>query len=135
MASGKQARLLSPVSSGMSQAYSSLAFSTDGRFLAAGDWRHGTVRFWEMATGAEFQQLAGHKGRVFKMAFSTDGKLLLTGSEDTTALVWDLTGKLTRPQARSLSARDLETTWSDLSAADAVRGQKAVRSRLAVPDQ
>jgi RNA polymerase sigma factor (sigma-70 family) len=135
MASGKQARLLSPVSSGMSQAYSSLAFSTDGRFLAAGDWGGGTVRFWEMATGAEFQQLAGHKGRVMGMVFSHDAKLLLTGHEDTTALVWDLTGTRTGPKAQPLAAKDLESIWSDLSSADATRGQKAVRSLLAAPEE
>jgi WD40 repeat protein len=35
--------------------------------------------------------LNGHTGMVTKVAFSPDGKRVLTGSVDKTALVWDAT--------------------------------------------
>ena len=112
-----------------------LAFSADGRMLATGDYKGGTVHLWEIATGQEFQAFAGHTGQAHKMAFSADGKLLLSGNSDTTALVWDLTGTRTGPKAQPLNAKDLEAAWSDLAGADATPGQKAVRTLLAVPEQ
>lgn len=130
MATGKINRLLH----GRSGAVSSLAFSADSRVLASGAWTGGTVHLWEMATGQEFQQFAGHKGRVYNMAFSADGKVLITSNADTTALVWDLTGKRTGPTAPPLTAKELEAAWSDLADADAARGQRAVRTLLAAPD-
>lgn len=40
----------------------------------------------------------GHSGHVLALAFSTDGKRLLTGSEDNSARVWDVaTGREIRP--------------------------------------
>jgi WD40 repeat protein len=69
---------------------SALAFSPDGRALAAGDWAGGTVRLWDTATWTEARTLPGHRGRVLTLAFTADGKRLVSGSEDTTALVWDV---------------------------------------------
>jgi WD40 repeat protein len=70
---------------------SAAAFAPDGRTLATGDWSHGTVRLWNIATGQEKQTLPGHRGRVLSLAFTADGKRLISGSADTTALVWDVT--------------------------------------------
>jgi WD40 repeat protein len=130
LATGKINRLLDS----LTKAVSSLAFSADSRVLASGAWSDRTVRLWEVATGQEFQQFTGHEGRVFNMAFSADGKVLVTSNEDTTALVWDLTGKRTGPKAPPLTAKEVEAAWSDLGNADAGRGQGAVRTLLAAPN-
>jgi WD40 repeat protein len=47
----------------------------------------------DVATGKVARTLEGATGVVTAVAFSPDGKTLVTGSNDTTALVWDLTGK------------------------------------------
>jgi WD40 repeat protein len=44
---------------------------------------------WDADTGAELFALKGHTGWVYCVAWSPDGKRLLTGSGDKTARVWD----------------------------------------------
>lgn len=79
---------------------SAVAFSPDGRYVAtnAGAGEGGydeaevkdhTARVWDVATGAELKKLVGHAGMVSAVAFSPDGRRLLTGSRDRTARVWD----------------------------------------------
>ena len=38
----------------------------------------------------------GHQSSVISIAFSPDGKSILTGSDDTTAKLWDISGNLLR---------------------------------------
>jgi RNA polymerase sigma factor (sigma-70 family) len=112
-----------------------LAFSPDGRTLAAGSWRN--VRLWEIATGKERKRLAGHEGDVTALAFSPDGRTLVSGGSDTTALVWDLTGRLADGKLRpaELSQRDLELAWTDLRGDDAARAYPALWTLAASPKQ
>src|SRR6266480_720385 len=71
----------------------SVAFSPDGKTLAAGSWDD-TVRLWDVATGKELRQLTGHKAYVNSVRFSRDGKLLWTHGGDRTCRVWESgTGK------------------------------------------
>ncbi|WP_307805820.1 WD40 repeat domain-containing protein [Streptomyces chrestomyceticus] len=63
-----------------------LAFSPDGRAVAAGGW--GAVRVWDTATGGVRATLTGHEGSVGSVAFSPDGRTLVTGG-DGTARLWD----------------------------------------------
>lgn len=71
-----------------------LAFSHDGKLLAAGvpTDTHGVygVRVYEWPSGRQLHEFRGHTGRVTALAFSADGKLLVSGSEDTSVVVWDV---------------------------------------------
>jgi RNA polymerase sigma factor (sigma-70 family) len=128
MATGEEVRRLS----GLPGAVSSLAFSADSKTLASGDWTGGTVRLWEVATGQQFRALPGHQGRIFHIAFSNDGNVLLTANEDTTALLWNLSGPRTPGY---LTAQQLKSLWEDLVGPDVIKAQEAAAVLATVPVQ
>ncbi len=114
---------------------SHLAFSPDGKSLAWGGWREGTVYVGEIATGRERHHFVGHTGRIFCLAFSADGKMLISGSHDTTALVWDLTDRLAMgpKHGAALTVEELEKHWKTLAAEDAKAAFHAMRVLAADP--
>jgi WD40 repeat protein len=59
-----------------------------------GDPGKGRVELWDAARGKLRKTLAGHGGVVGSVAFSPDGKLLASGSQDKTAKVWDVAKEL-----------------------------------------
>jgi RNA polymerase sigma factor (sigma-70 family) len=113
----------------------SLTFSPDGRMLAWGGYRDGVIGLVELATGRERCRLAGHRGNVTALTFRADGRELISGGEDTTVLVWDLTGRVGEPVAwgRPLAPSELEALWDDLAAEDAARAFRAVQRLAAAP--
>jgi WD40 repeat protein len=44
------------------------------------------------ATASAVLRCEGHGNRVTSLSFSSDDRTLVSGSDDRTALVWDLTG-------------------------------------------
>jgi RNA polymerase sigma factor (sigma-70 family) len=113
-----------------------MAFSPDSRMLAwSGWWNDPTVHLVEVATGKDRRRFAGHTGRVLSLQFSADGTMLVSGSADTTALVWDVTGKLTagKDRAKPLSTKDIQAAWEDLGGDDAVRAYDGIRRLSAAP--
>ncbi|MFL5339513.1 MAG: sigma-70 family RNA polymerase sigma factor, partial [Gemmataceae bacterium] len=69
-----------------------LTFSPDGTILAAGydipEKQEHMICRWDLATGAELPRWTGHRGSIQCLVFSPDGTRLVSGSYDTTALVW-----------------------------------------------
>lgn len=67
----------------------SLAISTSTGHIAAGSWDH-VVRILDESSGRILTTLEGHSGPVRALAFSPDGQLLASGSDDGTAKIWNL---------------------------------------------
>jgi WD40 repeat protein len=71
----------------------SLAFSRDGKVLAAGSW--GNTATLLNLSGEELKERAVTKGHSFGagcVAFHPDGKTLATGGDDGGVFVWDISG-------------------------------------------
>jgi len=78
-----------------------LAFSPDGALLATVFTGEGNSLYgadvWDASNGQLRAQLRGHTDRVETIAFSPDGSYLATGSDDATAILWDVqTGEQVR---------------------------------------
>ncbi len=67
----------------------SVAFSPDGKYLAAGDTK-GNILLRRVADGQPIRSFTGHNAWVVSLAFSPDGKTLASSSCDCTAKLWDL---------------------------------------------
>jgi WD40 repeat protein len=69
-----------------------VAFSADGKTLAA-EQKDGSIRLWEVATGKERNRFAGHADGIRALIFVKGDRLLVSGGEDGTGLVWDTSGR------------------------------------------
>jgi hypothetical protein len=98
-----------------------MMFSTDGRWLAHFGDRN--VNVYDILRSERVHSFVGHEGHVYCVAFTPDNRRLISGSFDTTALVWDLErilakrAKPTVPDTDSLDAARKELANSDAKAA------------------
>ncbi len=72
----------------------SVAFSPDGKTLAAGSWdgrvvaKGGGIKLWDVKTGKERPTFRGRPVPVFSLAYSPDGKTLVTGGAEDGKVRW-----------------------------------------------
>lgn len=66
-----------------------MALSADGRLLA-GEGDNHTVVVADIATGTVRCTLTGHEQPIFQLAFSSDGRHLLSSSKENIVRLWDL---------------------------------------------
>ena len=92
-----------PTFTGHAEYIPSVAFSPDGRAALSGS-KDKTLKLWDIATGYNIRAplpgiaiwslrslLARHAAGVQSVAFSADGRTALSGSDDETLKLWDLT--------------------------------------------
>jgi WD40 repeat protein len=129
---------------------SAIAFSPDGKRAAAGtldaylDSRGTTydsaVRLWDTETGELLAVLRGHRGAVQSVAFSSDGRRIISGSgEDKTIRLWDCSSgecilTINGGLPLSVHPQDTEIAYYD---SDSLRiwdfGTRRVRLSLPIP--
>jgi RNA polymerase sigma factor (sigma-70 family) len=68
-----------------------VTFSPDSKlFAAAVGAPQRQIRVWDTANGKEIARIKGFQGNVVSLAFAAGSTRLISGMDDTTALVWDL---------------------------------------------
>jgi WD40 repeat protein len=81
-----------------------LALSPDGQWLAGGT-DEGTIALWNTAGGELLATLSGHEAAINDMAFSLDGRRLVSAGAKEALRLWELPSGA-RLAARPLDARD-----------------------------
>jgi WD40 repeat protein len=99
IATAKEIRTLT----GQDHNVTTIAFSPDGKILASGNRDclecdsltqnsrpivHHNIKLWDVATGKELTTLTGHINTVTSLAFSADGKILVSGGDDNKIKIW-----------------------------------------------
>jgi RNA polymerase sigma factor (sigma-70 family) len=108
-----------------------LALSCDGKVLFRGT-DVGEVQAFEVVTGKFRTAWRGHRSTCFSLAApTTDVRRLVSGSSDTTGLVWDVGFASVTPAPLTPERR--LALWGDLTEADAEKAYASMRALAADP--
>ena len=122
---------------------SALSFSPDGHVLAVGlretpsgqAHQRGKIQLWELSTASVRKEFTGHAGDVTSLAWSADGRLLASGSADTTVLLWDVSGEKLRPRSRTrLNLQEAGALWRELGSARAPQAYQTILRLASAPE-
>jgi hypothetical protein len=120
-----------------------IALSPGSKTLALGCWgfdRHGsadgTVELWDILNGQKLYVFHGHHGWINSVNFSSDGCRLLSGSYDTTALIYEIPAAFRDRSAAmtTLSKQDRSKYWENLADLDAGIAFAALKKLSADPE-
>ncbi len=83
--------------SGQTDSVRSIAFSPDGKLIAASSGTpqsEGEIDIWDLQSHQLIKTMHGHKDCIYSITWSPDGKLIASGSYDKLVKLWDVaTGK------------------------------------------
>jgi WD40 repeat protein len=65
-----------------------VAFRSDGKLIASGGNKDRKIRLWSAPDGQQLPSLEGHAKEVNCLAFSPDGRILASGSDDFSVFLW-----------------------------------------------
>ncbi len=108
-----------------------IATSRDGSLIAS-PGANNTIKVFDASLGKEIASFRGHDGAIASLIFAADGKTLVSGGNDTTILVWDLS-RLKRPSSGPIAAlapKDFDRLWTELASADAGKAGKTVHTLI-----
>src|SRR5262249_32190902 len=78
----------------------------------------------------------GHESGASVLAFSRDGRMLASGSYDTTILLWDVAAAMARrARPRALDERAVAAACADLTSPDAKKAYRAISVLVTAPDR
>jgi WD40 repeat protein len=114
-----------------------LRYAPDGRTLVAVPFtapgQLTSIYLIEVASGQVRCQFTGHQGGVQDLAYAPANKVLVSGGNDTTILLWDLTGsQLARAQGAP-AGKQLEILWTDLASTTGAQPHQAMGRLIAFP--
>jgi WD40 repeat protein len=67
-----------------------VAFSPDGKTLTTAGFFDNTIGHWDIESRTKRLEMKGHKYYIWSIAFSRDGKRLVSGSWDKTVRLWEV---------------------------------------------
>jgi hypothetical protein len=115
-------RKLLPVAQGFGT-FGALSFAPDGHTFAIAVQHNdpsgsiaSKILVFEAASQSLRQEFSGHAAPINSLTYSADGKTLGSTSNDTTALLWDLTGiDPDKPPSDKLDRKELDALWEKLN--------------------
>jgi WD40 repeat protein len=102
---------------------SSVAFAPDSRTLieGTGDWED-NASIWDVESGKRLHTLHGHAKVVLAVAYSPDGKHVITGGQDGTARIWNVATGAQERVLRLDSASPFESVTYSADGAQIITG-------------